>query len=81
MKKMTFKQLQENVERIRTLHDQAVGSVKEILKQLWSEFTCTSLEDANKLLKSQQGKFDDLQKEYRQAIMNFNKDYEMNVIE
>lgn len=80
MKTTPFESLLRNVEDLKTLRDEAVGSVKEITKQLKEEFGVPDLDQAQQKLDRIKEKYDDVTTKYRLAVEQFNKTYEMDVV-
>jgi hypothetical protein len=71
-----YLQMKRQVEENQQAKNRAEGALQGVNSQLEDEFGCTDLEEAKNLLKTKQEEEEDIEREFGQAIEQFEKDWE-----
>ena len=70
-----YLKIKKQVERDQQKADKAEGALNQIMKQLKDEFNCSTLEEAERMLKKMKKKSKELQKQFEEAIEKYEKEY------
>lgn len=67
-----YRQLKRKVDEARSTYERANGALSQLMEKLKEDFNCESIDEANELLQKKIKMRDSAEKEFQQALDQFN---------